>query len=46
RDAIWEAFKPGTEVRADQQVLDGAGQFTSPLQGIAIPSGETSDGIY
>ena len=46
RDAIWEAFKPGTEVRADQQVLDGAGQFTSPLQGISIPSGETSDGIY
>jgi penicillin-binding protein 1A len=46
RDAIWEAFKPGTEVRADQQVLDGAGQFTSPLQGISTQGGETSDGIY
>jgi penicillin-binding protein 1A len=46
RDAILEAFKPGTEANRDAQVLDGAGQFTAPANGIVVPSSEGGDGIY
>lgn len=46
RDAIWEAFKPGTEIREDRAVLDGAGAFSAPVPGIAVPSGQDADGIY
>jgi penicillin-binding protein 1A len=47
RDAIWEAFKPGTELRAEQ-VLDGGGQFAVPaVQGAgAAAVGDGEDGIY
>ena len=46
RDTILEAFKPGTEANRDAQVLDGAGQFTGPANGIVVPSSEGGDGIY
>ncbi len=46
RDAIWEAFKPGTEANRDAQVLDGGGQITAPANGIAVPGSDGGDGIY
>ncbi|MBI1244434.1 MAG: PBP1A family penicillin-binding protein [Alphaproteobacteria bacterium] len=46
RDAILEAFKPGTEANRDSQVLDGGGQITVPANGIAVPGSEGGDGIY
>ena len=46
RDAIWEAFKPGTEAREDRNVLDGNGAFTTSAPGIAAPAGQDADGIY
>jgi penicillin-binding protein 1A len=46
RDAIWEAFKPGTEAREDRNVLDGNGAFNSSVPGIAAPAGQDADGIY
>jgi penicillin-binding protein 1A len=46
RDSILEAFKPGTELRADGPVLDGGGRFADPSLTISIPGGEGGDGIY
>jgi penicillin-binding protein 1A len=46
RDTILEAFKPGTELRADGPVLDGGGRFADPSLTISIPGGEGGDGIY
>ncbi len=46
RDAILEAFKPGTEAREDRNVLDGNGAFTTSAPGIAAPAGQDADGIY
>jgi penicillin-binding protein 1A len=46
RDAIWEAFKPGSEIREDRAVLDSAGAFAAPVPGIATPAGQDADGIY
>lgn len=46
RDAIWEAFKPGSEAREDGAVLDAGGAFAAPVPGIAAPAGQDADGIY
>ncbi|MFM7345938.1 MAG: penicillin-binding protein 1A [Tagaea sp.] len=46
RDAIWEAFKPGSEIREDRAVLDSGGAFAAPVPGIATPAGQDADGIY
>jgi penicillin-binding protein 1A len=46
RDSILEAFKPGTELRADGPVLDGGGRFADPSLTISIPGSEGGDGIY
>jgi penicillin-binding protein 1A len=46
RDAIWEAFKPGSEIREDRAVLDSGGSFAAPVPGIATPAGQDADGIY